>query len=159
MGRKRRRKRRSREQGTVLSPKKKQSKREKRRAKRRNARLKKRPIILMGVAHIYASFTNYIITISDLYGNTLGWSSSGKCKFKGRKKRSHTAGAKIGENVGKTVVTKRRMKRVVAIIKGVGRARVAILKGLRRAGLFVVRIQEKTPRPFNGCRPRKRRRI
>jgi small subunit ribosomal protein S11 len=146
----------------MVFPQKKASKatrKEKKRAKRKRARLKKRPPVVMGVAHIYASFTNCIVTISDLYGNALCWSSSGKCKFKGRKKRSHVAGAEVGEDAGKAVVTRRRMKRVIAILKGVGRARVAIIKGLRRSGLFVLRIQDRTPVPFNGCRPRKRRRI
>ena len=144
----------------ITTPRQKANKKSKRRkAKRRRRRLKKKPRVLLGVAHISATFTNYIITIADLSGNTLCWSSSGKRKFKGRKKRSYRAAKSIGRNAGKMAVRQRRMKKILVIVKGVGRCRVAIVKGLMRTGLKVSRIKDRTPRPFNGCRPRKRRRV
>jgi small subunit ribosomal protein S11 len=144
----------------VMTPKKRASKKaERRKAKRKRARVGKKAKVFLGVAHIRATFTNCIVTISDSYGNALCWSSSGKCEYKGRKKRSHGAGGSVGADVGQAVVRQRRMKKVIVIIRGVGRARLAVVKGLAKSGLKILRIIDRTPRAFNGCRPRKRRRV
>jgi small subunit ribosomal protein S11 len=144
----------------ITTPRQRANKKlERRKAKRRRRRLGKKPRVLLGVAHISATFTNCIVTISDLSGNALCWSSSGKCKFKGRKKRSHGAAGSVGRDVGKMAVRQCRMRKILVIIRGVGRCRVAVVKGLMATGLKVSRIKDRTPRAFNGCRPRKRRRV
>ena len=86
----------------IVTPRRKANKKKKRRKeKRRRAKLgRRKPTVFLGVAHIHATFTNYIITIADLYGNTLCWSSSGKRTYKGRKKRSYKAGKSIGTGMG-----------------------------------------------------------
>lgn len=132
---------------------------ERRRAKRRRARLKVKEKVLVGVARIHATFTNCIVTMTDLKGNALCWSSSGQCGFKGRKKRSYHAGGVVGRDLGFRVRRQRKMIRVIAILRGVGRGRLNVVRGLGRSGLEVLRIVDRTPRAFNGCRPRKRRRV
>ena len=142
---------------TFLAMSNKKAKR--RRAKRRRSRLKIKKKVLVGVARIHTTFTNYIITMTDLKGNALCWSSSGQCGFKGKKKRSHYAGKAIGRNLGFKAKQQRKMIRVIAILRGIGRGRLNVVRGLGRSGLEVLRIVDRTPRAFNGCRPRKRRRV
>jgi small subunit ribosomal protein S11 len=132
---------------------------ERRKAKRRRARLKVKEKVFVGVAHVHATFTNCIVSAADLLGNVLCWSSSGQCGYKGRKKRSYYVAGAVGRDLGFKLKRQRKMKKLSVILKGPGRGRLNVIKGLARSGIQITRIVDRTPRAFNGCRPRKRRRI
>jgi small subunit ribosomal protein S11 len=111
-----------------------------------------------GIAHIYASFNNTIITITDLNGNVLGWSSSGHVGFKGSRKSTPFAARVAAERCARQVLDL-GMKKVEVWVKGPGSGREAAIRSLQAAGLMVVSIKDVTPIPHNGCRPPKRRRV
>jgi small subunit ribosomal protein S11 len=119
---------------------------------------KKTHIESAGIVYVKATFNNVIITITDLKGNTLGWSSSGKMGFKGSKKNTPFAAQVAGEAVGKQVYDL-GLRKVDVYIKGPGAGREAAIRSLQTAGLEVMSIKDITPIPHNGCRPPKRRRV
>ncbi|MBS1519125.1 MAG: 30S ribosomal protein S11 [Bacteroidetes bacterium] len=110
-----------------------------------------------GVAHVKATFNNVIVTVTDLYGNTISWASSGKMGFKGSKKNTPFAAQLTAESAAKAAVDL-GMKKVEVLIKGVGSGRDAAVRSLNTAGLEVTSIKDITPLPHNGCRPPKKRR-
>jgi len=110
-----------------------------------------------GVAHIKATFNNVIVTLTDAYGNTISWASSGKMGFKGSKKNTPFAAQITAEAAAKAAMTA-GMKKVDVLIKGVGSGRDAAVRSLNTAGLEIVSIKDITPLPHNGCRPPKKRR-
>ncbi len=111
-----------------------------------------------GVAHIKASFNNVIVTLTDLYGNTISWASSGKMGFKGSKKNTPFAAQITAESAAKEAYDL-GLRKVEVLIKGVGSGRDAAVRSLNTTGLEIVSIKDITPLPHNGCRPPKRRRV
>ncbi|HMS65189.1 MAG TPA: 30S ribosomal protein S11 [Ignavibacteria bacterium] len=111
-----------------------------------------------GVAHVKATFNNVIVTMTDLYGNTIAWASSGKMGFKGSKKNTPFAAQIAAESAAKTA-SDLGMKKVEVLIKGVGSGRDAAVRSINTAGLEITSIKDITPMPHNGCRPPKKRRM
>ena len=111
-----------------------------------------------GMAHIQATFNNTIITISDMSGNVISWSSSGAQGFKGSRKSTPFAAQVAAEKA----VQKARdmgMRKLEVHVKGPGSGRESAIRSLQASGMEVLVIRDKTPVPHNGCRPRKRRRV
>lgn len=111
-----------------------------------------------GVAHVKASFNNTIITISDIYGNSLVWSSAGTCGFQNSRKSTPFAAQRTAEQAAEKAV-KMGMREIEVQVKGPGGGRESAIRGLQAAGLTIKAIEDVTPLPHNGCRPRKRRRV
>lgn len=111
-----------------------------------------------GIAHIQSTFNNTIITISDLDGNVIAWSSSGSQGFKGSRKSTPFAAQIAAEAAGKKAM-EHGLRSIEVLIKGPGSGREAALRSLQAMGLTVTTIRDVTPIPHNGCRPPKRRRV
>jgi small subunit ribosomal protein S11 len=111
-----------------------------------------------GVVHIKASFNNIMVTITDVLGNTVSWSSAGKNGFRGSKKNTPYASQVTSEAAAKEAFDL-GMRNVQVFIKGPGAGRDAAIRALQGAGLEVRSIRDITPLPHNGCRPPKRRRV
>lgn len=111
-----------------------------------------------GVAHIKATFNNVLVTITDIYGNTIAWSSAGKNGFKGSRKNTPFAAQVTAEAAAKEAYGL-GLRKVEVYIKGPGAGREAAIRSLHTAGLEITAIKDITPIPHNGCRPPKRRRV
>ncbi|HIU99775.1 MAG TPA: 30S ribosomal protein S11 [Candidatus Stercoripulliclostridium merdipullorum] len=111
-----------------------------------------------GQVHIHASFNNTIVTITDLSGNTISWSSSGKLGLKGSRKATPYAAQMVAEDAAK-VAKDHGLRRVEVYVKGPGQGRESAIRALQVAELEVTKIQDVSPIPHNGCRPPKRRRL
>ena len=124
------------------------------------ARVKKRERknITSGVAHVNASFNNTMITITDVQGNTISWSSSGVMGFKGSRKSTPYAAQVAAEDAAKKA-QEHGMKTLEVEVRGPGSGRESALRALQAVGLAVTAIRDVTPIPHNGCRPPKRRRV
>ena len=122
------------------------------------AKSRKRVVEADGIAHIKATFNNTLITITDISGNTVVWSSSGKVGFKGSKKSTPFAATVAAETVGREAVAA-GMKRVSVLVQGPGSGRESAIQALAAAGLHITSIRDVTPLPHNGCRPPKKRRV
>jgi small subunit ribosomal protein S11 len=129
----------------MAKPKKKTRKREKKN-------------ILHGAAHIKSTFNNTIITITDPEGNTLAWASSGNVGFKGSRKSTPFA-AQLAAEAAARRAQEHGVRKVDVFVKGPGSGRETAIRSLAAAGLEILGIQDVTPVPHNGCRPRKRRRV
>ena len=130
-------------------------------AKRKTAsrpRRRERKNIEHGIAHIKSSFNNTIISISDLQGNNVSWSSAGTVGFKGSRKSTPFAAQLAAESAARSAMD-HGMKQVEVFVKGPGAGREAAIRSLQAAGLEVNLIKDDTPIPHNGCRPPKRRRV
>jgi len=119
---------------------------------------RERKNIEQGVAHIQSTFNNTIVTITDMKGNTISWSSSGVLGFKGSRKSTPFAAQMAAEAAAKAAM-EHGMKSVEVYVKGPGAGREAAIRSLQAAGLEVSLIKDVTPIPHNGCRPPKRRRV
>ncbi|MCB0746750.1 MAG: 30S ribosomal protein S11 [Ignavibacteriae bacterium] len=119
---------------------------------------KKIHVDAVGIAHIKATFNNVLVTITDVYGNTISWSSAGKNGFKGSRKNTPYAAQTTSEAAAKEAHDL-GLKRVDVFIKGPGSGRDAAIRALNTAGLHIMSIKDITPIPHNGCRPPKRRRV
>ncbi|WP_036223489.1 30S ribosomal protein S11 [Mesoaciditoga lauensis] len=119
---------------------------------------KKKIHVDYGVAHVYSTFNNTIITISDKDGNVLTWSSGGDTGFSGSKKSTPYAAQLAADKVAKEAMNM-GMKKIDVLVKGPGPGRESAVRGLQAAGLEVQNIKDITPVPHNGCRPKKRRRM
>ncbi|WP_099156773.1 30S ribosomal protein S11 [Virgibacillus ndiopensis] len=122
----------------------------------RKRRVKKN--IESGIAHIRSTFNNTIVTITDVQGNVIGWSSAGALGFKGSRKSTPFAAQLAAETAAKSA-TENGMKTLEVTVKGPGAGREAAIRSLQAAGLEVTAIRDVTPVPHNGCRPPKRRRV
>ena len=111
-----------------------------------------------GIVHIQATFNNTIVTISDIDGNVVCWSTSGSNGFKGSKKGTHFAAQVAADATAKKAVAM-GMRTVSVYVKGPGVGRESAIRSLQMAGLKVAYIRDVTPIPHNGCRPAKRRRV
>ena len=119
---------------------------------------KVRKNIQSGLAHIQSTFNNTIISISDLEGNVVSWSSSGSKGFKGSRKSTPFAAQLAAEDAGRKAM-EHGMNTIKVFVKGPGAGREAALRALAQVGLRVTLIRDVTPVPHNGCRPPKRRRV
>lgn len=113
--------------------------------------------IAVGQAHIKSSFNNTIVSITDPQGNVIAWQSAGTVGFKGSRKSTPFAAQMAAEACAKAAQD-HGMRKVAVFVKGPGSGRETAIRSLQAAGLEVTSIQDKTPTPHNGCRPRKRRR-
>jgi small subunit ribosomal protein S11 len=112
----------------------------------------------LGIAYVQATFNNTIVTIADLSGNVLSWSSAGAQGFKGSRKSTPFA-AQVAAEKAAIKARDMGMKKLEVHIKGPGPGRESAVRSLQATGMEVVVIRDKTPMPHNGCRPRKRRRV
>ena len=113
----------------------------------------------LGVAHIQATFNNTIVSISDLSGNVLSWSSAGAQGFKGSRKSTPFAAQVAAEKAGKAAIDLYGLKNLEVKINGPGPGRESAVRALNGCGLKVSNITDVTPIPHNGCRPPKKRRV
>ncbi len=111
-----------------------------------------------GIAHVLATFNNTIVTITDLAGNVVAWSSAGKSNFVGSRKSSAFAATVAAQNAGREALLV-GMKECEVNLNGPGAGRESAVRGLQSAGLAISIIRDRTPIPHNGCRARKRRRV
>ncbi|MBB5150209.1 MULTISPECIES: 30S ribosomal protein S11 [Ureibacillus] len=122
----------------------------------RKRRVKKN--IESGIAHIRSTFNNTIVTITDMQGNAVSWSSAGALGFKGSRKSTPYAAQMAAEAAAKASL-EHGLKTLEVTVKGPGAGREAAIRALQAAGLEVTAIKDVTPVPHNGCRPPKRRRV
>lgn len=128
------------------------------RPKRKTTRKKERKSISDGIAHIQSTFNNTIVTITDLSGNVISWSSSGVQGFKGSRKSTPFAAQLVAEDAVKKAKI-HGVRNVRVYVKGPGAGRESALRAIQAAGLNISLIRDVTPIPHNGCRPPKRRRV
>jgi len=114
--------------------------------------------IANGIAHIRSTFNNTIVTITDLRGNVISWSSSGSRGFKGSRKSTPFAAQLAAETAARTAQD-HGMQSVAIFVKGPGSGRESALRAFQTVGMKVTLIRDVTPIPHNGCRPPKRRRV
>ncbi len=127
-------------------------------AVRKTGKKKEKKNITEGVAHIQSTFNNTIVTITDLSGNVISWSTAGLQGFKGSRKSTPFAAQMAAEDAVRKA-KEQGMRRVQVYIKGPGAGRESALRSLQLAGLTITMIRDVTPVPHNGCRPPKRRRV
>ncbi|MDP6566476.1 MAG: 30S ribosomal protein S11 [Alphaproteobacteria bacterium] len=125
---------------------------------RTRVRRRERKNITSGVAHVNATFNNTMITISDVQGNVIAWSSAGAQGFKGSRKSTPYAAQIAGEDAGRKA-QEHGMKTLEVFVKGPGSGRESALRALQSVGFTITFIKDVTPIPHNGCRPPKRRRV
>ena len=111
-----------------------------------------------GVVHIKSSFNNTIVTISDLSGNAVSWSSSGSMGFRGSKKSTPYAAQIATDAAGKKAYDV-GLRKLDVLMKGPGSGRESALRALQNIGFIISNIKDVTPLPHNGCRPKKKRRV
>lgn len=114
--------------------------------------------IVVGVANILATFNNTQVTITDMQGNLLGWSSAGRVGFKGSRKSTAFAAQQVAQDAARQAMS-HGMKEVEVRVKGPGSGRESAIRALQAIGLEITAIKDVTPIPHNGCRPRKKRRV
>jgi len=112
----------------------------------------------IGQAHIFASFNNIIISLTNMTGQVISWSSAGKMGFKGSKKNTPYAAQTASQDCAKTAYDM-GLRKVKVFVKGPGSGRESAIRTLHAAGIEVMEIMDITPLPHNGCRPPKRRRV
>ncbi len=119
---------------------------------------KVRKNVAEGVAHIYASFNNTIITITDRQGNTLSWATSGGSGFRGSRKSTPFAAQVAAERAGNSA-QEHGVKNLEVLVRGPGPGRESAVRALNNVGFKIPNISDITPIPHNGCRPPKKRRV
>ena len=127
-------------------------------AKTKKPRRKEKKNVAHGQAHIKSTFNNTIVTITDQSGNTLSWASAGNVGFKGSRKSTPFAAQLAAEQAARRA-QEHGLQRVDVFVKGPGSGRETAIRSLAATGLEILGIQDVTPVPHNGCRPRKRRRV
>jgi small subunit ribosomal protein S11 len=121
-------------------------------------RRRERKNISSGIAHVNATFNNTVVTITDVQGNTISWSSAGGQGFKGSRKSTPYAAQLAAEDAGRKA-QEPGMKILEVNVKGPGSGRESALRALQAVGFTITAIRDVTPIPHNGCRPPKRRRV
>ena len=111
-----------------------------------------------GKVHIFSSYNNTIVTLTDTVGNVLVSKSAGKLGFKGSKKSTPFAASKVAETLG-AVAEKMGIKKIQIVVKGIGSGRESALRSIANQGFEISSIKDVTPVPHNGCRPKKPRRL
>jgi small subunit ribosomal protein S11 len=127
-------------------------------AKPKSGRKKVKKNIQTGVAHIQSTFNNTIVTITDVSGNALAWSSAGRRGFKGSRKSTPFAAQLAAEDAARQAMD-HGVRSCSVLVKGPGSGREAALRALQNAGIKLTIVRDVTPIPHNGCRPPKRRRV
>ncbi len=125
---------------------------------RRTGKKKEKKNISEGIAHIQSTFNNTIVTITDMSGNVIAWSSAGIQGFKGSRKSTPFAAQLAAEDAVKKA-KEHGLRTIQVYVKGPGAGRESALRSLQVAGLNITIIRDVTPIPHNGCRPPKRRRV
>jgi small subunit ribosomal protein S11 len=121
-------------------------------------RKKVKRMVPQGQAHIFATFNNTIVTITDMNGNTVAWGSAGSAGFRGSRKSTPFAARLASQNAAK-VAQEHGMQEMEIIVKGPGPGRENAIRALQASGIKVTSIRDITPVPHNGCRPPKKRRV
>lgn len=111
-----------------------------------------------GIAHVLSTFNNTIVTITDLKGNVIGWSSAGKVGFKGSRKSTAYAAQMVAQDASRQAMG-HGLKEVEVLVRGPGAGRESAVRALQAIGLDLTVIRDVTPVPHNGCRPPKQRRV
>src|SRR5712691_7724768 len=111
-----------------------------------------------GIAHVFSTFNNTIVTITDLNGNVIGWSSAGKVGFKGSRKSTAYAAQMVAQDASRQAMG-HGLKEVQVLVKGPGAGRESAVRAIQAIGLDISVIRDVTPVPHNGCRPPKQRRV
>jgi small subunit ribosomal protein S11 len=119
---------------------------------------KKQQVDVNGKVFVKATFNNVIVTITDIYGNTISWSSAGKNGFKGSRKNTPFA-AQVSAEAAAKEAWDAGLRKVDVFVKGPGSGREAAIRALQTVGIEIIAIRDITPIPHNGCRPPKRRRV
>jgi small subunit ribosomal protein S11 len=114
--------------------------------------------VTAGVANILATFNNTLVSITDMQGNIIGWSSAGRVGFKGSRKSTAFAAQQVAQDAARQAMA-HGMKEVEVRVKGPGSGRESAIRALQAVGLEISTIKDCTPVPHNGCRPRKKRRV
>lgn len=125
---------------------------------KKTVRKKNNRVVSSGIAFIKATFNNTIVTITDPLGNVIAWASAGKVNFSGSRKSSAFAATVAAQDAAKSAMNQ-GMKEIEVRLKGPGAGREAAVRGLASSGLTIASIEDVTPIPHNGCRPKKRRRV
>ncbi len=114
--------------------------------------------ISSGVANILATFNNTLVSITDVHGNIIGWSSAGRVGFKGSRKSTAYAAQQVAQDAARQAMS-HGMKEIEVRVRGPGSGRESAIRALQAIGLEITTIKDVTPVPHNGCRPRKKRRV
>ena len=114
--------------------------------------------ISIGIANILATFNNTQVSITDMHGNVIGWSSAGRVGFKGSRKSTAFAAQQVAQDAARQAMS-HGMREVEIRVKGPGSGRESAIRALQAIGLEITTIKDVTPVPHNGCRPRKKRRV
>jgi small subunit ribosomal protein S11 len=114
--------------------------------------------VTRGIAHVKATFNNTIVTITDMNGEVVAWSSAGTIGFKGSRKSTPFAATRAAETAAQAA-SKLGMREIEVRVRGAGSGRESAVTALQRAGLRVTAVEDRTAIPHNGCRPRKKRRV
>jgi small subunit ribosomal protein S11 len=127
---------------------------------KKTATTRKRTVVVEanGMAHIHSSFNNIIVTLTNMNGEVISWSSAGKKGFRGSKKNTPYAAQVASEECAKTAYDL-GLRKVKVFVKGPGNGRESAIRALATIGIQVTEIVDVTPLPHNGCRPPKRRRV
>lgn len=124
----------------------------------RKARTKGVKNVPVGLVHIRATFNNTIVTVTDMKGAVVAWSSAGRCGFKGSRKSTAYAATVVAQEAARQAVG-HGMHEVEVLVQGPGAGRESAIRSIQAAGLNITLIKDVTPMPHNGCRPPKRRRV
>ena len=130
-------------------------------AKKKKTKVTKKRIVqveAVGQAHIHSSFNNIIVTLTNMTGQVISWSSAGKMGFRGSKKNTPYAAQMAASDCSK-VAHDAGLRKVKVYVKGPGNGREAAIRAINSSGVLVTEIIDVTPMPHNGCRPPKRRRV
>jgi len=114
--------------------------------------------IVVGVAHILATFNNTQVSVTDMQGNLIGWSCAGRVGFKGSRKSTAFAAQQVAQDAARQAMA-HGLKEIEVRVKGPGSGRESAIRALQAIGLEISAIRDETPIPHNGCRPRKKRRV
>jgi small subunit ribosomal protein S11 len=114
--------------------------------------------VLVGIANILATFNNTLVTITDMQGHVIGWSTAGRVGFKGSRKSTAYAAQQVAQDAARQAMS-HGMKEIEVRVKGPGSGRESAIRALQAIGLEITTIKDVTPVPHNGCRPRKKRRV
>lgn len=130
-----------------------------RRRRQTQTRKRAKRLVAEGQVHVRATFNNTIVSITDINGNVLCWSSGGNVGFKGSRKSTPYAARLAGQNAARTARDQFGMQKVDVIVKGPGPGRESAIRAVQSSGIEVRSIADVTPVPHNGCRPPKKRRV
>ena len=114
--------------------------------------------VMRGIAHVKATFNNTVISMTDVNGETLCWASAGTIGFKGSRKSTPFAATRAAEEVANQA-KKFGVREIEVRVRGAGSGRESAVTAMQNAGLRITAVEDRTPIPHNGCRPRKRRRV